>query len=75
MILDMVMPGIGGKETFENLKKINPDIKVLLTSGYNRDGETDKTLKEGASGFIQKPYRMETLSKFVFETINNFSSS
>ncbi len=75
VILDIVMPGFGGMETFENLKKINPDIRVLLTSGYSRDGETNKALKEGASGFIQKPFRMETLSKIIFETINNVSSS
>jgi signal transduction histidine kinase/ActR/RegA family two-component response regulator len=75
VILDMVMPGIGGMETFESLKKINPDIRVLLTSGYSRDSETNKALKEGAAGFIQKPFRMETLSKMVFETINNISSS
>ena len=75
MILDMVMPGVGGMETFNNLKKIDPDVTVLLTSGYSRDGETNKAIKEGASGFIEKPFRMETLSKMIFETINNISSS
>jgi PAS domain S-box-containing protein len=70
VLLDMVMPGIEGKEVFDKLIKIKPDIKVLLTSGYSRNGEANKLLKEGALGFIQKPFRMEKLSKIVFETIN-----
>jgi CheY-like chemotaxis protein len=71
VILDVVMPGIGGKETFLALKELNPDIKVLLSSGYSTDGGVGEILKEGVGGFIQKPYRDEELIKKVREILDS----
>ena len=71
VILDMVMPGMGGSETYDRLKAINPDIKVLLSSGYNIDGLAKTILAKGCDGFIQKPFSLEDLSKKLRELLDN----
>ncbi len=65
VILDMVMPEMGGHEAFIAMKKINPDIKALLSSGYSINGEAEKILEEGVLDFIQKPYQKAELSQKV----------
>jgi CheY-like chemotaxis protein len=62
VFLDMVMPEMGGGATFDRLKKKDPDIKVLLFSGYSRNGQVEEILEKGCRGFIQKPFSMEELS-------------
>ncbi|MBU4100957.1 MAG: PAS domain S-box protein, partial [Proteobacteria bacterium] len=62
VILDMVMPGMGGGETYKALKSINHDIKVMLSSGYNLGGEAAEIMKQGVNDFIQKPFTMTKLS-------------
>jgi CheY-like chemotaxis protein len=69
VVLDIVMPVMGGSEVFDRLKKINPDIKVLLSSGYSIDGEATKILERGASGFIQKPFNIKQLSQSIYEIL------
>ncbi|MDI6790669.1 MAG: PAS domain S-box protein [Thermodesulfobacteriota bacterium] len=64
-ILDIVMPEIGGKKTFQKLKGINPRLKVIVSSGYSINGEAQDILNSGACGFIQKPYRVDELSTTV----------
>jgi two-component system cell cycle sensor histidine kinase/response regulator CckA len=49
----------------DELKEINPNIKVLLSSGYSIDGEATKILERGCSGFIQKPFNIKQLSKSI----------
>jgi two-component system, cell cycle sensor histidine kinase and response regulator CckA len=61
VILDMVMPRMGGPEAFRQLKEINPGVKVLLSSGYSQDGQAQQIIKEGVLGFIQKPYAINEL--------------
>jgi two-component system cell cycle sensor histidine kinase/response regulator CckA len=56
VILDMIMPEMGGGEVFDHLVKIDPDVKVLLSSGYSINGEASAIMERGCSGFIQKPY-------------------
>ncbi|MCP4682671.1 MAG: response regulator [Desulfobacterales bacterium] len=65
VILDMIMPDMGGDATFNKLKEINPDIKVLLSSGYSINGKAAKILKRGCDGFIQKPFNMIKLSQKI----------
>lgn len=65
VVLDVIMPGMGGRETFRKLKEINPEIKVLLSSGYSTDGEVGEILKEGVGGIVQKPYKDEELIRMV----------
>jgi PAS domain S-box-containing protein len=69
VILDMIMPGMGGGETYRKIRQINPEVKVLLSSGYSIDGEAQKILDEGAQGFIQKPYRIDALSQKIAEML------
>ena len=63
VILDMIMPGMGGGKTFDRLKEIKPDIKVLLSSGYSINSRAAEILKRGCKGFIQKPFNIKELSK------------
>lgn len=62
VILDMVMPKRSGKETFVELKKMDPDVRVLVSSGFRNDSRIDEVLAMGARGFLQKPYTIEQLS-------------
>ncbi len=65
VILDMIMPGIDGSATFDGLKEVNPDVNVLLSSGYSIDGKANEILSKGCRGFIQKPFSLEALSKKI----------
>ncbi len=69
VLLDMIMPEMAGKETNSKLREINPDVKVILASGYSQNGKATEILNEGASGFIQKPFRMDELSKAIAEAL------
>jgi DNA-binding NtrC family response regulator len=71
VILDMVMPAMGGGETFDQLKEINPDIKVILSSGYSINGEASEIMDRGCSGFIQKPFDMNQLSETIRSILEN----
>ncbi|MDY6989315.1 MAG: PAS domain S-box protein [Thermodesulfobacteriota bacterium] len=62
VVLDMVMPDIGGGEVYDQLKQIDPKVKVLLSSGYSVDGQANEILKRGCQGFIQKPFAIRELS-------------
>ncbi len=70
VVLDMVMPGISGGETFDRLREINPEVKVLLASGYSINGQAQEILGRGCDGFIQKPFRLEELSRRVREVLD-----
>jgi PAS domain S-box-containing protein len=69
VVLDLIMPGMGGGDTFDELKKIDPDVKVLLSSGYCIDGQAREILNRGCRGFIQKPYNMQALSQKIDEIL------
>ena len=61
VLLDLVMPNMDGRAVFRRLKKIDPKVRVLVSSGYSVDGGAQELLAEGASGFIQKPYKVADL--------------
>ncbi len=69
VILDMTMPGMSGGETYHRLKAIDENVKVLLSSGYSITGLAKETLDQGAVGFIQKPFTLETLSQKLREVL------
>jgi two-component system cell cycle sensor histidine kinase/response regulator CckA len=71
IILDMVMPELGGGETYDALKSINPDVKVLLSSGYSSAGQATEILKRGCNGFLQKPFNIGALSEKIREILDN----
>lgn len=62
VILDMMMPHMGGGQAYDNLKKVNPEVKVLLSSGYSIDGQAQEILDRGCDGFIQKPFSLKELA-------------
>jgi len=63
VIVDLVMPQVGGREIFRELKRRNPEVKVLLASGYAQAGAAQQILDEGVRGFIQKPFDLVDLSQ------------
>ncbi len=69
VILDMIMPGMTGGEVFMRLKKINPDIKAILSSGYSLDDQGKKIMDSGFRGFLQKPFGMKDLSIKIKEVL------
>jgi two-component system, cell cycle sensor histidine kinase and response regulator CckA len=70
VILDMIMTGISGGETFDRLREINPGIRVLLSSGYSVNGQAQEILDRGCLGFLQKPFSLEALSRKIRGTLN-----
>ena len=66
----MIMPDMGGGETYDWLKEVNPDIKVLLSSGYSIDGQAAQILERGCNGFVQKPFNMKKLSHKIREILD-----
>ena len=69
VILDMIMPGMGGGETYERLKEIDGKVRVLLSSGYSLDGQAKEILDRGCRSFIQKPFDLVKLSQKVREAL------
>jgi len=61
VLLDMTMPRMDGVACFSKMKQLYPDIKVMLSSGYNEQDATQRFAGKGLAGFIQKPYAPEQL--------------
>ena len=62
LFTDMIMPEMGGGEVFDQLKRINPSVKVLLASGYSMQGQAREIMNRGCDGFLQKPFTLEDIS-------------
>lgn len=71
VMLDMLMPNMGGRETFFLLKELDPDVKVLATSGYVSQEEIQDVMDAGAAGFLRKPYHISDLAKKIKEILGN----
>ena len=69
VILDMMMPVMGGKDCFRAMKKMDPDVKVLLSTGSAFEGQSQELMQEGVLGFVQKPYRMTELAEKIKEIL------
>jgi len=70
VILDMIMPNMSGGEVYDRMKEINPDIKVLLSSGYSVNGQATDILNRGCNGFIQKPFNINELSAAIRQILD-----
>jgi PAS domain S-box-containing protein len=70
VILDLVMPGMGGGETYDRLKKMNPEVRVLLSSGYSINGQAREIINRGCDGFLQKPFNLIQLSQKIREILD-----
>ena len=71
VILDMIMPEMGGGRVFDAMKGINPSVKVLLASGYSLNGQASHILSRGCGGFIQKPFSIIDLSRKIREILGS----
>jgi two-component system, cell cycle sensor histidine kinase and response regulator CckA len=67
IILDMIMPGLSGSETFDRLRALNPTAKIILSSGYSLNGQAQEIMNKGCHGFIQKPFDRTRISRKVRE--------
>ncbi|MGE0082796.1 MAG: PAS domain S-box protein [Desulfococcaceae bacterium] len=74
VILDMIMPEMGGGKVFDGLKEIRPDVKVLLSSGYSINGKAAEIMARGCKGFIQKPFTLKQLADKVREVLDSGKS-
>jgi len=70
VILDMIMPHLDGEQTFKRIRKIRPNMRVLLSSGYSLEGKAAEIMKQGCNGFIQKPFGLKELSQKVREALD-----
>jgi len=65
VILDLIMPDMGGAEVFDSLKAIDADVRIILASGYSINGRAEELLGRGCRAFIQKPFRINEISEAV----------
>ena len=70
VLLDMIMPGMEAGDTYDQLKAVNPAIKVILSSGYSLDQNASAIIDRGCNGFIQKPFNMKILEEKIGEILN-----
>lgn len=70
VILDMIMPGMNGSEVFNKIKNINPEIKIILSSGYDIEGRASEIMEKGCESFIQKPFDLSELSQKIREVLD-----
>ena len=69
LILDLIMPDMGGEVVYDSIKSSRPDVRVILSSGYSIEGQAESILKKGCDGFIQKPYNLNQLAQKIKEIL------
>jgi CheY-like chemotaxis protein len=69
VLMDMIMPGMEAAETYDQLKAINPGVRVILSSGYSLDQKAGAIIERGCNGFIQKPFNMKILEEKIGEIL------
>ena len=69
VLLDLSMPGLGGRETFRRLKELDPNVRVIMSSGFSESEATIELKNLGLAGFIQKPYRWNRLTDLLREVL------
>jgi CheY-like chemotaxis protein len=70
VLLDLIMPRMGGITCLEGLHRINPDLKVIVSSGYSPDGHKDEAITAGARTFLSKPYETRQLLQVIRKTLD-----
>ena len=71
VILDLSMPGMGGKRCLEKLVEMNPRVKVIIASGYSVNGPTKDAIDAGAKGFVGKPYEVRQMLQAIREVMDD----
>ncbi|MCZ7586303.1 MAG: response regulator [Deltaproteobacteria bacterium] len=70
VLLDMTMPRMDGEETFRELRRRHPGARVVLTSGFSKNEATRRFAGRGLAGFLQKPYRADTLVREIRRAVD-----
>ena len=70
VILDVIMPGMGGRQCLERLLALDPQVKVIIASGYSNTGPASDVLQAGARSFIGKPYQINEILKTIREVLD-----
>jgi CheY-like chemotaxis protein len=65
VLIDLIMPRMGGRETYLRLKELNPGIRVIFATGYGLDQETQALLATGGLSILNKPYEMTTVENEI----------
>ena len=71
VLLDMTMPELGGAEAYTELRRIRPDVRVILMSGYNEQDSTNRFAGRGPAGFVQKPLQVATLARTIRRVLSS----
>lgn len=69
VLLDLTMPQMGGEEVFSELRRLRPDLKVVLCSGFTEEDATTRMSDKGLAGFLQKPYDIVRLSRVLKQAL------
>ena len=70
VLLDMIMPGMDGGKTFDRIRELQPDMPVMLSSGYAINGKATQIMRRGCNGFIQKPFNLSELSEKIRQVLD-----
>jgi two-component system, cell cycle sensor histidine kinase and response regulator CckA len=70
VLMDMIMPTMGGEKAFDMLKSIDPDVRIILSTGYAMEGKAASLMDGGCKGFIQKPFKMQALSEVIRKVLD-----
>ncbi len=70
VILDLIMPEMGGKQCLENLLSLNPSVKVVIAGGYSANGPIKDALATGTTGFVNKPYNIRQVLEVVRQVLD-----
>lgn len=71
VLLDMIMPKAGGHQTFYKIRAIDPEAKILLSSGFVSEAEVHDLLQQGACGFLPKPHRFPAVARAIRDVLDN----
>ena len=71
VLLDMIMPKAGGHQTFYKIRAIDPEAKILLSSGFVSEAEVHDLLQQGACGFLPNPHRLPAVARAIREVLDN----
>jgi two-component system, cell cycle sensor histidine kinase and response regulator CckA len=71
VLLDLSMPRMNGQATFLALREIRPEVKVILSSGYNEQEATQHFAGQGLAAFLQKPYQLQSLKETVEQVLSS----
>ena len=69
VLMDLTMPHMDGREAFHAIRRIHPDMPVILSSGYNEQESVQAFMGRGLAAFLQKPYTLRALERTVLEVL------